>query len=143
MPTKNPFLIFKDDPEEVIRFAKALGLDASSSMFEEIVALAGTTFEEDADEEEAEAEAPAHYISPYEGYDSFDEDAMFDCDEVDNEEETVEEEVDLKLINNLSDLNNYNSKMLLGLANLSEDEAIDYFLNKVMPNIISIVKSSK
>jgi len=41
----------------------------------------------------------------------------------------------------LKNLDNYDSNILLGLANLSEEEAIDYFLNKVIPNTISIIES--
>ena len=46
-----------------------------------------------------------------------------------------------KLKIEIKNLDNYDSNILLGLANLSEEEAIDYFLSKIIPNAISIIEA--
>jgi len=52
-------------------------------------------------------------------------------------------ELKTEIVSNLSNLDNYDSKILMGLANLSEEEALDYFLNIVVPNTASIVQSAR
>jgi len=51
-------------------------------------------------------------------------------------------ELKAEIVSNIMNLDNYDSKILMGLANLSQEEVMDYFMNIVMPKVASIVQSS-
>jgi len=84
------------------------------------------------------------HLHVYDNEDDYDEYGVLmidECSMVDGYGELVD--LKAEIVSNLINLDNYDSKILMGLANLSQEEAMDYFINIVIPNTVSIVQSSE